>query len=210
MEYGDTSTEFDANPYAIPVADQQGFSMRKIYIRTPNAGGTFTYDVKINAADGESATSSVDITTGTALTMNLQGVLLNSAGPVGTGGLDLDNGNGTGSNDPNAEIRDLGIDVNQPGSDWIKKIAGVNNYEVRLVTPGENGVPETFSFESTTFKEAIVGAYDASPVNEWITEVGDIYVVSNGIMYYLLKTVEVNETEAVGDNTDNYVFDVKF
>lgn len=208
--YGDLSTQFDANPYAIPAVDQQGFSMRKIYVRTPNAGGTFTYDLILSAADGETATGTIDVSTGTAITTTLEGVLLNSAGPAGTGGLDLDTGNGTGSSDSNSEIRDLGIDGGQTGSDWIRKIAGINNYEVRLVTPGQNGVPETFTFDNTNFKEAIVGAYDASPLNEWVTELGDLYVVSNGINYYLLNTIEINETETTGDNTDFYRFNVKF
>ncbi len=210
LYYGDLSTGFDANPYAIPAADQQGFTMKKIYIRAPEAGGTFTYDVRITATDGESATSSVDISTGTALTTTLEGVLLNSAGPAGTGGLDLDTGMGTGSADPLAEIRDLGIDISQPGSDWIRKIEGVNGFDVRLVRPGENGVPETFSFASVNFREAIVGAYDVSPLNEWITEEGDIYAVANGTNYYLLETIEVNEKAAPGDNSDFYRFNVKF
>jgi len=211
--YGDLSTEFDANPYALPAADQAGFSMRTIFVRAPNAAGTFSYDVRLTASDGETATSSIDVTTGTVgtpISTTLQGVLLNSAGPAGTGGLNLDTGTGTGSEDPAAEIRDLGIDISLPGSDWLRTIAGVNNFEVRTVTPGANGLPETFSFASTTTKEAIIGAFNSSSLNNEITNVGDLYAVSDGTSFYLLETIEINETATPGDNTDNYVFDVKF
>jgi len=210
LYYGDTQTQFDVNPYTIPAADQQGFDMRLIYIRVPNTGGTNSYDVIFSTSDGQSATGSVNITTGTAISNTLQGVLLNSAGPSGTGGLDLDDGIGTGSADPIAEIRDLGIDIGQPGSDWKKKIEGVNDFEVRLITPGANGVPETFTFADVAMTEAIIGAFNSSPLNTWQTAVGDIYGVSDGTKYYLIRTVEINETTTSGDNSDNYVFDVKY
>jgi hypothetical protein len=131
------------------------------------------------------------------------GVLLNQAGPAGTGGLDLDEGIGTGSSDDRAEIRDLGIDVGLPASDnWLQQIAPANDAIIATVN-------QELMFDEVITSAAIVDAFDA---NNAVTETarlegGEVFAVKRGEDYYLIRIAEINVVTT--DNSDNYVLDIK-
>jgi hypothetical protein len=214
--YGDpNSVTFTANPFPIPAADQNGFE-NKILVRTPNTAGTYKVTYKFTDATGLSTSQVITVITGSAIDM-LEGVLLNQAGPSGTGGLDLDTGSGTGSANADAEIRDMGIDAAlPPATNWKQRIAGVNGAEVKTMKKGSNGLPETFSFANVAVKEELAGLFNLGTpftatdgsfkVSEKIA-IGDVFIVKKGNTYYLLETKAV--VVKPGDNSDSYTFDVK-
>jgi hypothetical protein len=213
--YGDQSTTaFTANPLPIPAADQDKFDS-KIIVRTPNAAGTYKYTFKFTDATGLSTSQVVTVKVGTAVTM-ITGALLNSAGPIGTGGLDLDTGTSTGSSDANSEIRDLGINGNAAANNWRQQIGGIDNAEVKYLKKGQNGLPETFSFDNLVVTEDLAGlwsnatAFTATDNNKLISDkvsAGDTFIIKDGTKYYVIITREVKVTN--NDNKDEYKFDIK-
>jgi hypothetical protein len=178
------------------------------------------YEFEVAAESGEKASKSVDITTtvGTAVDV-LTGVLLNAAGPAGTGGLDLDTGTGTGSQDADAEIKDEGIDLGQPNAtNWRQQISGTNNAEVKALRAGENGLSESFDFSSVQYKEELAGLFtdngidfvlmnDDSELVSNAVAAGDMFIVNRDGNYYFLTVTSVDPT--TDDNGDSYTFDIK-
>lgn len=202
---------FNSNPQGLGEGFDMGFDMSKLQIRAPQTSGTYVLKLTLTDEFGLSSTDEMTLVVGTPLEM-LEGVLLNSAGPAGTGGLDLDNGMSTGSSDANAEIRDQGINGDLPADvNWIRKIAGVNGATVGYLRANEGGLSEGFSWESIDSKETLAGLVNAGvgfangESNE--VQVGDMFIVqANGNVYALLTTaVNVKAT----DNSDNYVFTIK-
>lgn len=166
-----------------------------------------SHDYKFEIQDDNALISSVtiSITTVTSTTPvdSLMGVLFNQAGPMGTGGLDLDMGIGTGSTDATAEIRDQGIDIGLPNpTNWKQRITGVNGSTLRKAAAGTN-------FNTTSNKEAILAAWTAGTDKVESDKIaqGDIYLVKNGTKYYMIYFSEVNIVTT--DNSDNYVIDIK-
>lgn len=178
---------------------------------------TKTYSVQIEDAGGATASVSIDITTfdpGTPIENTLTGkLLLNQAGPAGTGALDLDTGEGTGTTgagSADADIRDWGINLGLPvDQNWLRQIGPINGTEVRV--PG--GLPGDFKFTDIATKEEIQGYFAAGAAlpndggsKSDPVEVGDFFVVksANGSRFYFLECTEVNVTPA--DNADYYEF----
>ncbi|MEM1214674.1 MAG: hypothetical protein AAGJ82_03245 [Bacteroidota bacterium] len=202
-------------------------------------GDVFAYVFDLEDDNGEKAVIDIVATVvappGTPLDNldGISGVLLNQAGPAGTGGLDLDAGAGTGSTNAAAEIRDLGIDCTIPVAqeNWRALFGTVNGAEmVRINT----SMLENFSYESVSTKEAIADAFnstaavelqdglsqapncDTTPVTDvsGAVVVGDIFAVKSGEKFYLLRVDAVNFVHSATDpdirNDDNYEFSVKF
>ena len=220
------------NPLLVDATRENGATY--IYEMVPFGqleGETVTYSFEVTDKVQEKASASFDITIvappGTALDNELSGVLFNQAGPAGTGGLDLDAGTGTGSANADAEIRDLGIDCNinpATAENWRAQMGSVNGTDMKSVDVAAQ--PEGFSFENVKTKEAIVSAYDtgitladgvstsATCVETAVTdvsapvEVGDLFVVKKGTVYYMLQVDEVNKIS--GSNDDNYVLSIKY
>ncbi|MCG8326229.1 MAG: hypothetical protein MI974_01030 [Chitinophagales bacterium] len=191
---------------------------------------TVNYGFEVADEVGERALVDLDVTLfdpGTPLNNELSGVLLNQAGPAGTGGLDLDTGDGTGSSDAASEIRDLGIDCTiDPANaeNWRAQIGTINGANMVKVDPSTLG--EGFSFSEVKTTEAIVEAYDAGAAladgvsqnaqcdETAVTDVsdpavvGDIFSVLSGGKYYLIQIDEVNAIS--GSNGDNYVISIKY
>ncbi len=162
----------------------------------------------------------------TPLADTLNGVLFNQAGPAGTGGLDLDTGEGTGSTASESEIRDMGLDctIPAPGLNWRRQIGTINDADMRAVDMTQ---VENFTFENVGSVEEIIGAYESgidladgesincantsttavTDVSEVLTA-GDMFVVLSNGRYYLIRIDEVNETDM--DNDDNYVISIKY
>ena len=209
---------FDANPNLLTEDQKAGFS-EMLLIRVHETAGTKSYTVEIADDGGQLSTLSLDITAGTSLT-ELQGVLFNAGGGQGTGGLDLDEGISTNSDDASAEIKDLGIDTDLPlDQNWIQRITAINGFEARYLFAGQSGLPETFTFDGISFKEQIPSLWENSTpftsedVNtgekvSFIMEVDDVFIVSDGVKYYTFIVREVNLREM--DNSDNYVLDIKY
>ena len=181
---------------------------------------TRTYIVEVTDGANLTAAVSFSITvTGTPVS-EITGVLLNQGGPAGQGALNLNDGSSTGtsSSDPTsatAHIKDEGINTDLALADnWRQQISAINGSVIR--TPGAT-MPEGFSYENITTREALVAAFDVADdltqknandelVSE-VVQVGDIFLVQNGDDYWILETTAVNITDA--DNSDNYEFSIK-
>lgn len=214
--YGDLSTNFTSNPMDIAADDNLGFDV-DIYITAHN-GGIRTYTIAIEDVNGDVQFQDFTIDAGTTVT-SIMGVLFNASGPQGQGGLDLDTGESVGSNDATAEIKDEGIDLDEPmDKNWIRKISGANGAQLRHLIPNQNGLPESFTFEDINVADQIEAVWengqdfvDTNTVGDPISlkvELDDIYIVLKDGKYYLLKVVEINET--LDSNADNYVVDIKY
>ncbi|MEZ5030370.1 MAG: hypothetical protein R2787_03140 [Saprospiraceae bacterium] len=177
----------------------------EIGILSDNTDGSHDYKFEIEDEGGLKNSVTISIMTVTSATPvdSLMGILFNQAGPTGTGGLDLDMGIGTGSADPIAEIRDQGIDIGLPNpTNWKQRISGVNGSTIRKAAAGTN-------FTTTASKEAILDAWNAGTDKTESDKIaqGDIYLVKNGMKYYMIYFSEVNIVTT--DNSDNYVIDIK-
>ena len=206
------------NPQLITDADKDGLTWN-VTIAGPAVEGDYTYEVSVDD-EGTTSLSDSDVATvtvkepvapGTDITGDITGALLNQAGPAGTGGLDLDTGTGTGSSDANSELRDWGIDTSLPvDQNWIQKIGAINNSTLRVVDQSI----DIFDFDAVTTVEEIADEWSkALPITDNMTDVvmvGDVFVVNNtdNGRTYLLHVDEVNVTDS--DNSDNYVFSIKY
>lgn len=196
--------DFISNPDALQGDLVDGFTMKALTFRAPMADGSYLYNITITDEFGQE--SSVEFTVNIALEM-LMGVLFNSGGPIGQGGLDLDNGlsTGTQSTDIEAEIKDQGIDGD---GNWLQLIAPFNGSRMYLMTPGEDGVSESFTFASIQSKEAL-DALNGSGLEIAISGTvvaGQVYVVERDGNVYAFEVAEVNVVQA--DNSDNYVLNI--
>jgi hypothetical protein len=216
LYYGELSVNFEANPLPIPTLDNQG-AEPTIYLRIRGLATNDTYRFVLADTDGNSSSFEFNVLTTTPV-KEITGVLLNAAGPVGTGGLDLDTGDGTGSADAAAEIRDEGIDLDQPlASNWRKSISGVNGSVMKQLKPGENGLSEDFSYDDVTSVETITASFENGEAFTLMNDdgdlisasvnVGDTFVVQNGTKYYLIIIREISET--ADNNADFYTIDIK-
>ena len=78
-------------------------------------------------------------------------------------------------------------------------------------------MPENFSYDNITTREALVAAYDlADDLTEMasdgdlvtdIVETGDVFFVKNGDDYWMLLTTDVSIVTT--DNSDSYTFSIK-
>ncbi len=217
------------NPFLIVGADKDGVTYEFEISSVNTVGAVRTYEVEVADENGLKDAVSLTITSKapptTPIERSLTGVLLNQAGPVGTGGLDLDEGLSVGSGAASAEIRDVGIDCSQPdASNWRKQIGTVNGAEMRRVVPAN---VENFSFANATNKEIIAAAFSTgNPISDTnqaidclgnavtVTDmtlplvVGDVFAVSANGKIYLIRVDEVNNT--TNDNADNYKFSIKY
>jgi hypothetical protein len=207
LEYGDpTSKVFTANPNPIPASDKDG-ATTKIIVRAPMTTGVFKYTFKF--IDESGLFTSKEVTLNNSELKTLEGVLLNQSGVTGTGGLDLDNGKGTGSADLESEIRDEG---NASTGIWRQQISGINGAEVRYVVKGTN-----FDFNRFTLKADVISAFlngkiftekiGTRNVSDKIVD-GDALVARKDNKYYLFVIKKVSPT--ANDNLDSYTIDIKY
>ena len=210
------------NPFDLTEAEKDGFEEGEFLVDLPNSVGTFVYTMIIEDAVAQRDTATFVVTTepnGTPIDIR-EDVLLNAAGPAGTGGLDLDTGESTGTgatSGAEAEIIDNGINGANADVNWIQTISAVNGATMKYVVAGSGGVPESFTFDGLQFKEDLEGLYTVNSGgvidntnSSSIVQPGDTFIVQKGTQYWLITAKEVNVKTAVGDNSDNYVFDVKF
>lgn len=164
--------------------------------------------VEIEDTDGNAA--SVRFSYNTSNIDTLMGVLFNQGGPDGTGGLDLDTGEGTGTDlpeDANAEIRDQGIDeINRPPTDnWIQRIAPFDDAEMA-------SLPSEFDFTSVATQSEIISAFESGTIitdESDVVQEGDVFAVKDNDKYYLILITDVVVTNEAFNNDDHYVIDIK-
>lgn len=212
-------TPFPGNPWVF--TDGLEALEAEITIRTNEDGNDHTYQVVIGDANEANALVSIDViaqATGTDLTNSLTGkLLLNQAGPAGTGGIDLFTGESTGSSDANAHLRDEGIDLaSEVASNWKRQISAINGSTIRIVDPFEQ--PEGFSFGAIQFKEEVQSLFETgrdlitqNDVGRFVTPfvlVGDIFAVQQGDTFFLVEVTNLNVTEI--DNDDFYELSIKY
>lgn len=193
-----------SNPSPLPTEAQSGFTWTVGIVSGKNDQETNTYTISVTDATGNVAQVSFDITTEVGLETSTGYLLLNQAGPAGTGGLDLDTGDGTGSADPEAEIKDEGIDLGAPSNDlnWKQQISAANSAELRI--PDAN-----FSYDDLNNRTQLEAAFDLGVAVTTTDKVavGDVFLIKNGEKYYVIKTVNITVTP--NDNADNYEFEIK-
>jgi len=225
LYYGEISAagQFTDNPYTIPTEDQESFT-RDIYIRAQDGQSKENYIIAISDGVNDPVFVEVVINTfpggveGNPLGLRM-GVLLNAAGPAGTGGLDLDSGAGTGSRDENAEIKDNGIDTDLgPANNWLQRISGVNGTTLKQLVPNTNGLSESFSFDAleldTQLRDIWGNGVEFAGVNDsgepWseTVQVGDIFIAENSGKYYALLVTNIDVNPET--NGDSYTFDIKY
>lgn len=215
LAVNDIANLFTANPNNLPATAAEKFD-GKVLIKSPVTAGNYTYTFKFIDALGSAGSVDLLVKVGTPV-FAANGLLLNQAGPVNTGGLDLDGGASLGSTNVNVEIKDMGIDSSLPASgNWRQLIAGANGTVVKYVKKGQNGVPETFSFGTVAFKEEIETLFgngvaftktlNSTSVSEKVIA-GDVFVAKRDNKYYIFEVAEVNPVAA--DNSDNYKINIK-
>lgn len=211
---------FEANPLALVGDDRAGFE-KNVCIRAQSGQTLESYDIVLLDAATNPYLTTISIDTrvqGMAVT-TLEGVLLNSDGPVGQGGCDLSTGFSVGSNDAVADVKDEGIDISRPNADnWRQQISGANGTALKQLIPNQNGLSENFTFESVTTDLQIQEIWDngvsftaMNDDNELISdivEVGDLFIANNAADFYLIVVRQVNKTDT--DNMDGYLLDISF
>jgi hypothetical protein len=203
------------NPFDLSEDLKAGFEKQELFIMTPASEGNFIYKVTITDEFGLTAQLTFDVTTkpsGTPVEM-LVGVLLNAAGPDGTGGLDLDTGSSTNSDDTAAEIKDNGININLPmDQNWLRTISPANNASMKYLRAGEGGLPEGFTFESIEFRENLGDLFENGVEfmggSSEVVQIEDVFIVSRDGKFWALEVIEI--VTDLNNNDDSYKFDVKF
>lgn len=207
-----------ANPIVLEGSLVDGFE-DKLFIMPPSTPGDYNVKVLLTDTAGQEATATYVIRvkmSGTPVEQVDELLLLYNSDGQQKGALDLDAATSSEasvtSSSTDAEIRDLGIDTDQPGSsNWIQKIEGVNGASLRQIVPGQNGVIEGFTFGDIATKEQLDVLYSAGVVldnnTSAVVNAGDLFIVENNGKKYALVVTEVSPT--TGNNDDYYIMDMK-
>jgi hypothetical protein len=174
-----------------------------IRILAAELGGN--YNVEIELADEDNNASRVSFSYFVKDVETSEGVLVNAAQDDNTGGLILATGQGTGDDDDDADIIDLGINSDLPDAEnWVQRIASIDTSIVKLAI-----FPPSFEFDEVLTKARVSESFDeGQEVAETGTlEVGDVFAVQRGEEAYLLRVSEVNVSP--NDNSDSYTFEIK-
>ncbi len=210
--------QFPANPWIF----SEGQAALDWIVSIRNAeSGDHLYEIIVADANGETSVVPIEIfgqATGTTITNSLTGKLLfNQAGPAGTGGINLFNGESVGSTDASAHLRDEGIDLTVGASvNWNQQISGANNSVIRLVNAINQ--PEGFSFGGIQFQEEIQDLFatgqeltltnDAGRAITPFVIVGDIFAVQNGSDFFLVEVTNIVVSDDTND--DFYELSIKY
>lgn len=204
----------DGYPSASPIEllDSDGRLLdRNLFIRIPGEG-SYDYTIAVKDEAGNVYSEELTIIFGTSTILYTGSVFFNVEG-TGNGALDLDTGLNTSKNSAEAEIRDLGIDDTidpMAAENWIAAIEPVNGATIAELIPGENGLAETFTFESIEFDsqlEALVDNTGPSLNSTGTVNVGQLFYVQANGNFYMVKIVEINPS--FGTNNDSYLVDIK-
>lgn len=213
--YDKITLPFTANPQTVLTEDKDLFA-KSIIINSPAVAGKYVYTFIFTDETGLTKSTKVTLSVGSNVE-TIVGALLNSAGPDGTGGLDLDTGKSTGSIAASADIRDEGVDLGETlANNWKQQVSGVNGSVIKYVVKGQNGVAADLTFAGVTTKEGVASLFakgvdftqkNGTRLISNKIKVGDMLIVQSGTKYYLLNIKALNVTKA--DNDDEYVIDIK-
>ena len=195
---------FTTNPNATPSTDSFDATL---VIEMAATGDAATYGIDVADTQGLLGSLNISVTLGLPIDTSYTGVLVYNRDGQQFGGLNLYTGESVAFNSPDAQIRDLGIDLNQPvASNWIQKIIPVNNAVLKV--PGANQ-PEGFSFANVTSRDILIAAFDAGDaINQSEkVQIGDIFLVQKDDDYFILEVTNVVVTD--NDNNDYYEFSIK-
>ncbi len=210
VRVGDATTPITDNPLLL--VDNKGGSSTVYYFSAPvTPGESIEYTVTVKDDDGESASEDFTVAAAVPLT-TLDGILLNSAGPSGTGGLVLSTGQTVNSTDTLAGIIDLGIDDKidgQVSENWRQQVGPGQTSILHEVA--ESFLTEGQTFADITTKSQIQAAYGSTGVDVKESkkiETGAVLAVLQNDVYYLLEVAEVRVANQ--SNADQYTFNIKF
>ncbi len=201
------------NPFLVTGADKDGVIYELAITPSLVVGDVSTYSFLVTDEAGETDEASLIITIAapptTPLDVTYSAVVVNNAdGPSGSnGGLDLDTGVNVPSASADAELRDMGIDINLPVSqNWLQQIEPRNGATLRI--PDTDAI-ENFSFENVDSREAILGAYEtANDVSETdMLAEGDVFIIERDEDFFLIEVAKIVVT--TNNNLDYYELNVK-
>ncbi|MEM6377786.1 MAG: hypothetical protein AAF705_06220 [Bacteroidota bacterium] len=209
LAYNDNSTitNFIENPEFTPAVEsfQTGLNIR--IAEVPDSV-TYTYRVDLTDTEGITASATLEVLVTNSIDTAYTGILVYNRDGQQFGGLNLYTGQAVAFNSADAQIRDLGIDINlSAANNWIQRIRAVNAAELRV--PGANQV-EGFSFTNTNTRDALITAFNNGETvsgNSDVVAVGDVFLVKNNEDYFILEVTEIVVTAT--DNNDYYEFSIK-
>ena len=202
--------DFESNPLPLFAPESEGFSGSVIIIES--IAGNHDYVIRVTDTEGNNAdvTFTVEeVMVSTPLDEEFEFILVSNASGPDLGGLDLDNGVAVASASGDAEIRDLGIDTNQPAAtNWIQRVEPVNGAMLRVVDTSM--LPEGFTFDSVDSKELVAAAFNTGTASDPspVLQTGDILAVASPNNIYIMQVDEVGVTD--NDNNDFYRFSIKW
>jgi len=201
------ASDFPANPLALIDGEKVAFNWF-VWVDSQDSGSsTYSFQVADEAGEIEEVSLVITIFTGTPVSELSGQLLLNAGGPVGTGGINLLTGIGSGSMDASAHIRDQGIDTNLPADqNWKRRIAPVNNSAIRLA-----GADFPINdFNAVDFSEEIQLAFNngVDIAETSVINIGDIFMVQTQTGEICLVTItDINQTD--NNNDDFYELSIK-
>ena len=200
-------TVWSENPYSLPSEFKGGFT-ETLLMSLPDTSGNYNYLIIVSDSSGlaDSVAFSAELDLGTpvdSIKTNLS--LLNSAGPSGTGGVNLITGESTGSNDASAHLADEGIDSDEPAAtNWLQMIsAGPATATLKLATGAD--------YDGTGTKEEIEAIFNGATAITTSDKLlgGEVFVLqTTGGAFVLVRIDSVNISPA--DNDDTYTLSAKF
>jgi len=206
------------NPLLITGDNINSFTL-EIGIINDGSLNSKTLTLIVEDTEGLQETLNISFSSFEEIENSIEGVLLNRAGPAGQGGLDLDNGESTGtvSTSPTAEfgeIKDEGIDISLPNDEnWKSQISAMNDAEIRTLSTSVEG----YDFEAVTRIDEIVTYFDNGDAlpntnsdGEAVSNsvaIGDVFLVNRAGKVYLIEVTDVIATGS--DNNDAIEFKIK-
>ncbi len=201
-----TLSAFLANPEFTPNISSFDATLA-IEVASVVDSNLYNYRIELTDTEGLQSSATLSVLVENTLDTTYTGVLVYNRDGQQFGGLNLYTGEAVAFNSADAQIRDLGIDLNLPNAtNWLRQIRAVNGAMLRA--PG-NSQPEGFSFENIRSRDALVAAFDAGTDigDSEAVQVGDIFLVQNTDDYFILLVTDVVVTE--NDNNDYYEFEIK-
>ena len=192
---------FTANPLELPTADKEGFTDRKLFLRSQTIVGTTNYTITLTDENAKESSINYAITLlplETPISEMFLGVsMFNNAGAM-FGAIDLDAGVNVSSGNATADIVDLGIDGD---GNWLLQVGPLATTVIRTVDVG-------ITFDGVVSREGLTAAFDAGVTTSAITlATGSVFAAKIGDDYYLLSVATATNTTA--NNNDFYTFDIK-
>lgn len=202
-----TTTTFLDNPEFTPSTTSFTTDLDIRVAETPDSN-TYSYRIELTDGEGISTSATLEVLIVNSIDTAYTGVLVYNRDGQQFGGLNLYTGEAVVFNSPDAQIRDMGIDLNLVAAlNWIQQIRAVNNAELRAA--GLNQV-EGFSFANINSRANLIAAFENGSTiagNSEVVTIGDIFLVKNNDDYFILEVTNVVVTPT--DNNDYYEFSIK-